>query len=191
MLWCFGGGAIFPGFLFFKDKLTRTVQVMPLELAMVGRKRERKEPSGEGASGGCAGLSKRGRGAAGGKPVYECTLCGKACSQSSHLTEHMRTHSCDRPYPCTTCGQAFSTSGNLTTHMRTHIRDQTLRLHDLRKAFTRSSHMTEHSLLCITCKSTRPLRVSQLSSSSWTFCTTCEARHTLRNVNLIPPRHLI
>jgi DNA-directed RNA polymerase subunit RPC12/RpoP len=67
-----------------------------------------------------AGPSKRGRGAAGGKVVFECTMCGKACSQSSHLTVHMRTHSGDRPYACITCGQAFSRAHSLTVHMHTH-----------------------------------------------------------------------
>ncbi|KAJ1494751.1 hypothetical protein T484DRAFT_1764701 [Baffinella frigidus] len=38
---------------------------------MVGRKRVWEEPSGEGASGGFAGSSKRGRGGAGGKLVFD------------------------------------------------------------------------------------------------------------------------
>ncbi|KAJ1484732.1 hypothetical protein T484DRAFT_1796268 [Baffinella frigidus] len=116
---------------------------------MVGRKRGREEPSGDRVSGGSAGSSKRGRGGAGGKIVFECTMCGKACSQSSHLTVHMRTHSGDRPYACITCGQAFSTSGHLTTHMRTHSGERPYSCTTCGQAFSTSGilavHMRTHS----------------------------------------------
>ena len=70
-------------------------------------------------------MSKRGRGGARGKIVYECTICGKACSRSDHLTEHMRTHSGDRPYTCTTCGKAFTRSRGLARHgKKVHALDQ-------------------------------------------------------------------
>ena len=83
---------------------------------MAGNKRGRDEPSSEGEGVDSDGPSKRERGGARGNLVFECTICGKACSQSGNLTNHMRTHSGDRPYTCTTCGMAFSKSGNLTRH---------------------------------------------------------------------------
>ena len=50
------------------------------DAAADGRKRRREEPcGGEGASGGCAGSSKRGRDGARGKLVFEC------CSSSSPI----------------------------------------------------------------------------------------------------------
>ena len=69
-------------------------------LTMVGGKREREESFGEKSCGSSSVSSKMGRSGAGGQLVFECTLCGKACSQPSKLTEHMRTHSGDRPYAC-------------------------------------------------------------------------------------------
>jgi DNA-directed RNA polymerase subunit RPC12/RpoP len=111
---------------------------------MVGRKRGREELSGGGAIENSAGpIKKRGCGARG-KFGFECTMCGKACSRSDHLTEHMRTHSGDRPYVCTTCGQAFSLSSTLTAHMRTHSGDRPYACTTCGQAFSESGNMTDH-----------------------------------------------
>ena len=60
-------------------------QKMPTDLAMVGCKRGREGP----VSGGSDGPSKRGGCGGRGKVVFECTICGKACSRSDHLTVQM------------------------------------------------------------------------------------------------------
>ena len=91
--------------------------------SMAGNKRARDKSSGEERGMNSGGPSKRVRGGARVVLVFECTICGKACSKSSNLTIHMRTHSGDCPYPCMTCGMAFSTSGQLSRHMRTHSGD--------------------------------------------------------------------
>ena len=85
---------------------------------MAGNKRARDESSNEEGGMDSDGPSKMQRGGARGKLVLECTICGKACSQSGHLTTHMRTHSGDRPYACSTCGKAFSQSSTLMRHRR-------------------------------------------------------------------------
>ena len=70
----------------------------------IGRgKRAREVSAAERGSGGSAESRKRVRGVAGDEIVFECTICGKACSNSSDLTTHMHTHSGIRPYACTTC----------------------------------------------------------------------------------------
>ena len=98
---------------------------MPVDLAAVVLKRGREEPSGDRSIGCSAGPSKRGRGRTGGKVVFECTICGKACSQTSDMAAHERTHIGDRPYACTTCGNAFSQSGSLARHCaKVHALDQ-------------------------------------------------------------------
>ena len=90
---------------------------------MDGRKRGRENPEGE--NGGSVGSSKQGWGGAESKHIFECTICGKAFSQSGHLTRHMGTHTGDRPFACTTCGKLFSQSGHLTRHCaKVHAVDQ-------------------------------------------------------------------
>ena len=115
---------------------------MPVDNAMVGRNRGRDETSE--ASDGHAGSSKRGRGGAGSKLVFECTTCGKAFWQSSNLTRHERTHSGDRPYPCTTCGMAFSRSTNLTAHERTHTGHRPYACTTCGQAFSLNGDLTKH-----------------------------------------------
>ena len=112
---------------------------------MVGRKRGSEEPLTEGANeDDTAGSRKRGRGGAGGEIVFECTICGKACSTPSDRTKHMRTHSGDRPYACTTCGMAFSESGSLTKHMRIHTGECPYACTSCGEAFSTSSNLTRH-----------------------------------------------
>ena len=111
---------------------------------MAGNKRGRDESSGEEKGVDSVGPSKMERSGARGKLVFECIICGKACSQSGNLTTHMRTHSGDRPYACTTCGQAFSKSDNLARHERTHIGDRPYPCTTCGKAFSESSSLTRH-----------------------------------------------
>ena len=53
---------------------------MPVGGVIFGHKRRREEPFNEGR-GGSAGSITRGLGGAGGNNVFECTICGKACSK--------------------------------------------------------------------------------------------------------------
>ena len=87
-------------------------------MANFGGNRGRDERAGKGSFDGSTDSSKKGRDGARAKLVFECTICGKASSSSSHLTQHMRTHTGERPYVCTTCGQAFSDSSNLARHCK-------------------------------------------------------------------------
>lgn len=82
------------------------------------------------------------------KPGCECLMCGKAFTRSDHLTEHMLTHTGDRPHKCTVCNQAFSQASNLTRHMRTHSGLRPYKCttcgNDFRSSCNRAKHMRTH-----------------------------------------------
>ena len=120
-----------------------TIQIIPYA-TMVERKHEREESPSEGGGGGFVEVSESRRVRGAGNLDLKCTVCGKACLDSSNRRRHMRSHSGDRPFPYTTCGKAFKQSNHLTTHKRTHSGDCPYVCTTCSKAFSDSSNLTRH-----------------------------------------------
>ena len=78
----------------------------------MGEKRGRGEESGDGA------------GEDSGKKQHICETCGQAFSKSGVLTQHLLTHTKERPYLCAKCGDSFARSDTLARHVMTHSGDK-------------------------------------------------------------------
>ncbi|XP_065189965.1 zinc finger protein 678-like [Sycon ciliatum] len=75
---------------------------------------------------------------------FKCDLCEKSFTCSSSLCVHKRTHTGDRPFKCDVCGKSFSRSNTLCVHKRTHTGDQPFKCDVCGKSFTRSWSLCVH-----------------------------------------------
>ena len=75
---------------------------------------------------------------------YQCDMCDKAFTQSSHLDTHRKIHSGLKPFQCEECDKTFARKGDLTVHSRTHSGEKPYQCEYCDKAFAQSSHLNTH-----------------------------------------------
>jgi KRAB domain-containing zinc finger protein len=55
---------------------------------------------------------------------YRCSFCKKLFENKAHLTQHLMTHTGERPFVCHMCGAAFARHSNLNRHSVQHTKDE-------------------------------------------------------------------
>ncbi|XP_064466594.1 zinc finger protein 236-like [Ornithodoros turicata] len=99
---------------------------------------------------------------AGADRPFKCHLCPLGFKRSSHLKQHLRSHTGEKPFRCEECKRCFVSNGVLRAHLKTHLGVRAFKCNVCSSSFTTNGslkrHMCTHSnlrpFMCPYCQKT-------------------------------------
>lgn len=78
-----------------------------------------------------------------GKKLYKCDICCKHFNKISHLINHRRIHTGEKPHKCKECGKLCQRI-SLLMHLRNHSGEKPYKCNECGKAFSQSAYLLNH-----------------------------------------------